>query len=217
MLFLAGCGSKEPEQRKAFIAFMEYAVAHWTTDSMQTLDHQQKEKFGPYADHYQIIVDFNAAMSEGNKALSEPNKVQQKLTNLKQLQDNWQQIAPLRSQMTRVADSLAGDLRKAEDLRAGLKQPDDVKSVYDKLFAKLVTTPAKAIRTVMPSLQETFQVTEEKGQFLSENRGAVKISPLGMSVDVPDPALASKWKEILKREEAAGRHLLNAIAEVAAQ
>ncbi|RLR17905.1 DUF3053 family protein [Sodalis-like symbiont of Bactericera trigonica] len=55
---LAGCGDKEPEQRQAFIQFLQNMILPGG-ERIPTLSAAQKEQFSPYANDYQILQTFS--------------------------------------------------------------------------------------------------------------------------------------------------------------
>ncbi|WP_279379422.1 DUF3053 family protein [Sodalis glossinidius] len=55
---LTGCGDKEPEQRQAFIQFLQNTILPGG-ERIPTLSVAQKEQFGPYANDYQILQTFS--------------------------------------------------------------------------------------------------------------------------------------------------------------
>lgn len=54
---LTACGDKEPEQRKAFIDYIQNTVMR-SGAKIPTLSEDQKQKFGNYAGDYAILVGF---------------------------------------------------------------------------------------------------------------------------------------------------------------
>ncbi|MCL2716259.1 MAG: DUF3053 domain-containing protein [Alphaproteobacteria bacterium] len=212
-LVLSGCGDKEPEQRKAFISFLQDRIVSTTRNAVPVMTDKDKEALGAYAAHYDVIFNFNRAMTEATKEFDKVTNAQGKLSNMQQLQSNWQQLSPLREQLSRVGDTLTAERKKADDLRVGLKQPDELKEVYEKAYAKLVTAPAKGFTVMLPALQNLLQETENVGRFLSDNKASVKF--VGSAIQVQDEALLAKWKELQTHYMGAVQRLLAAMAEIA--
>src|SRR3546814_13819739 len=59
-LALAGCVNKEPEQRAAFMAWLQAKVVDAPGAAVPALDEAQRDAFGDYVEHYQVLADFNA-------------------------------------------------------------------------------------------------------------------------------------------------------------
>ena len=75
-LALCGCGDNEATQRRAFIEFLQIRIVNKPGIHVPHLTTDETAAFGPYAKHYAIIVDFNAALDD---AVSKP--MQQALKN----------------------------------------------------------------------------------------------------------------------------------------
>ena len=195
---LAGC-SKEPEQRKAFMTFLQTRIIDKKGGGMPILNAQDKKDFGVYADHYQVMFAFNAEMHQASKSFNDVNGLQRRLGNAKGLQDNWQEIASLRAEFPKIGQALTSALQKAQTARDALKQPDDLKAVYDQAFNKTVTAPAQAFQSLLQPMEKTFQALEDMGRFLSDNRSNVKIS--GMVVETEDPALLAQFQQLQQKSQ----------------
>lgn len=59
MFLVTACGDKEPEQRKAFIDYLQNTVMR-SGMKLPTLSEDQKQKFGPYVSDYAILVTFHS-------------------------------------------------------------------------------------------------------------------------------------------------------------
>jgi len=212
-LVLAGCGDKEPEQRKAFISFLQEGIVNTAPNTTPIITDKDKEAFGPYAAHYEIMSNFYQSMMDANKDFEKVTKAQGALSNMQQLQNNWQQLAPMRAELSKLGETFANERKKADDARAGLKQPDDLKEVYDKAYNKMVTVPAKGFSVMLPALQNLLGETENVGRFLSDNKDKIKV--LGAAIQVQDQELLTKWKEMQTHYVTAVQALLAAMAEIA--
>ncbi|MDR2208710.1 MAG: DUF3053 domain-containing protein [Azoarcus sp.] len=191
---LAGCGGNEPEERNAFITFLQTRILDKPGLAVPAMNAENKKAFGSYAAHYQIILDFNASMNEATKFIGEVNGLQVKFNSLQGLQDNWQELTPLRAKFPEIEQTLTSELHKAQTARDALKQPDDLKPVYDQAFAKTVTDPAEAFKNVLPAMVKSFQAMEDLGHFLSDNKSRIEIS--GTMLGIQDPALQNQFEKL---------------------
>jgi len=204
---LTGC-SKEPEQRKAFMSFLQTRIIDKKGGRIPILNEQDKKAFGEYAAHYQIISAFNAEMNVAGKAFNDASGLERKLRSAKGLQDNWQEIATLRAELPKISEALTSALQKAQTARDALKQPDDLKAVYDQAFTKTVTAPAQIFQGMLPPMEKTFLALEDVGRFLNDNKSRIKIS--GMTVEMEDPALLAQFEQLQKKSLAESDSLLAA-------
>jgi len=210
-LLLAGCGDKEPEQRKAFMSFLRDRVVNTTRNAVPVMTDKDKEDFGPYAAQYDVMFNFSRFMTEATKEYGKFTRAQGRLSNMQPLQDNWQQLASMRTELGWIEETFSSEYKKANDRRAGLQQPDDLKEIYDKAFDKLVTVPAKGFGVMLPALQNLLGETENVGRFLSDNKARIKI--VGAEIQVEDLELLTKWKDMQTHYMGAVQALL-AAAEI---
>ncbi len=204
-IFLAGCGDKEPQQRKAFMEFMETRMLANKTISIPTLTDKDREAFGPYVAHYQVITDFNAGMNQSMGELRNISSLGRKIQTMKGLQENWKEIAAFRDVMKPVLGSVENNIQKAQAARASLTQPDDLKAVYDRAFDKVVVQPIEPVRKFIPSILKALDAMEAMGRFLDENRNEIQIS--GAMVQIDNPTLHQKMKTLQKNYLAAAQEL----------
>jgi hypothetical protein len=209
MLALAGCANKEPEQRKVFITFLQTRIIDKKGVHYPIMNAQDKQAVGPYAAHYEVIANFNLRRDEAFKAIEDGDDLQRKLRNMQGLQNNWQELGPLSVKMAEIGKTLTRELQKTQAARDALKQPDDLKTVYDQAFAKTVTTPAQTVQNMLPTMEKTFQAMEALGRFLSDNKARIKIS--GMTVEMDDEALLTQFQQLQNEYMAHAQALIPAV------
>lgn len=195
-LMLAACGNKEAEQRTAFIAFLQTRVLDKPGLRVPKPTDEEKASFGDYAQHYAVIADFNEGM---NKSVSQPMGEVVAKGALRSIGD----LATRRDDLKAAKEGLAGlrtaldqQLSKADAARAQLKQPDDLKQVYDKAYDKTVSAPAATFKEVFPALATTFDGALAVGDYLQKNKSKIQIS--GSSVTVTDPAVQAELNKMLQ-------------------
>src|SRR6516165_5744296 len=133
-----------------------------------------EKAFGPYLQHYVIILDFNKDMKSPTddfmaqliKLGYGPNPVPRTI----------EQIAATPSDLTAAKDGLDKMTQGIETRpakinadRAALKQPDDLKAVYDKTFDKLVTAPAMAMANSAKALDSGIDATIALVTYINED------------------------------------------------
>ena len=193
---LAACGNKEAEQRAAFIEFLQTRVLDKPGLRVPAPSEEQKASFGDYAKHYAVITDFNEGM---NKSVSQPMGEVMAKGALRSIAD----LSSRRDDLKAAKDGLAGlrsaldqQLAKADAARAQLKQPDDLKQVYDKAYEKTVAAPAATFKEVFPALDTVFDGALAVGDYLQQNKSKIQIS--GASVTVTDPAVQAELNKMLQ-------------------
>ncbi|ROR08836.1 DUF3053 domain-containing protein [Erwinia sp. JUb26] len=195
VLQLTGCGDKEADQRKAFIDFLQNTVMR-SGEHLPSLSEDQKQKFGNYVSDYAIIYGFSQQV---NKAVD---------TGLKPVVDELSAIRTPQDYLTR-RDSLrqaSGSLgvlnqqiqtakTQADSSKATLKQPEDLKTVYDNVFNKVVTQPADALMPLLPTLQTLSQDVIQAGDFLQQQ--GTRVSFNGSAVQFPTQDQASAYNTLM--------------------
>jgi len=196
-LALVACGNKEAEQRKAFISFLQTRVLDKPGLRVPVPTAEEKASFGDYAQHYAVITDFNEGM---NKSVSQPMTQIMAKGALRSIAD-----LPARRDDLKAAKDGLGGLRialdqqsaKADAAHAQLKQPDDLKQVYDKAFEKTVTVPSATFKEVFPALDKVFDSALAIGDFIEKNKSKIQIS--GSSVAVTDPTVQAELNKMLQQ------------------
>ena len=170
---LTACGDKEPDQRKAFIDYLQNTVIR-SGQNLPTLSEDQKQKFGNYANDYSIILTFSRQLKQ-----SVDNSLAPAVNTIAQIrvpQDYLQQKAALEQAsgtLTTLAQQIQTAKATADTAQAALKQPDDLKAVYNRVYAQDVTQPANALIPVVPALASFTQDIIGVGDFLGQQGNQV--------------------------------------------
>ena len=206
-LTVAACGDNEPEQRKAFAAFLQTRIIDKQGIHVPSLTDEEKSSFGPYFDHYMVIGDFNREM---NKVLSGPYKIAQ--TNAPR---NMQELVARRADVKAMAEAMghAGDdarklLAEADAKRAALKQPDDLKPVYAAAYQRDVMAPAEAFLATIPVAVEGLNKSLELADYLESHRATLKIN--GASIQTADKKTNVEVNQLLNAVNAQNQKLTEA-------
>lgn len=207
-VLLAGCGSKEPAQRAAFIEFLQTRILDKQGLRVPKLTEEEKTRLGEYTGHYAVIADFNSGMDAAvgkpmNELISKGQirsigDVIARRGDLKTVQDG----------MVALRTALDKQQATADQARAALKQPDDLKAVFDKAYERTVTTPAATFREVFPAIDATLAQTLRIAEFLDRNAARVKIS--GTTVQVSDAATLAEFNTMAQALQQRGAELQNA-------
>ena len=196
-LALSACGNKEAEERAAFIAFLRTRILDKPGVRVPRPTEAEKASFGDYAQQYAVITDFNAGM---DKSISQPMSAIIAKGSLRSIGDvvtRRDDVQTARDALIAVRGALDEQLAKAEAARAGFKQPDDVKAVFDKAYERTVRTPASTVKEVFPAVDAVFGQALELADFIKQNSGKIEIS--GSSIQVRDPAVQARLNDMLQR------------------
>ncbi|MCU5773857.1 DUF3053 domain-containing protein [Erwiniaceae bacterium BAC15a-03b] len=173
---LTGCGDKEPDQRKAFIDFLQNTVMR-SGEHLPALSEDQKQKMGNYASDYAILYGFSQQV---NKAVDDGMKpVVDELAAIRVPQDYLTRRNSLRQasgSLNVLAQQIQSAKSQADSSKAALKQPDDLKAVYQTVYSKVVTQPADSLIPLLPALQSLSQDVLQAGDYLQQQGAAVSFN-----------------------------------------
>lgn len=194
-LLLTACGSSEPDQRAAFKQFLQTRIIDKPGVHVPKLTPEESKSFGDYTQHYAVITDFNSGMDASMKPL---NGFVQKGA-FHSLGDVIERRDDLKTVQTGVNDLVAQlkqQLAKADAAHAQLKQPDDLKTVYDGAYDRTVTVPANTLLTVMPQVNGTFESGLKVADYVDAHKAQIQIN--GSVIQVTDPKVQAELNTLLQ-------------------
>jgi len=192
---LTACGDKEPDQRKAFIQFLQTTILPGG-ERLPTLSDDQKKAFGTYVSDYQVLLTFTQQYTQSINAslmpvLDQINQIrvpQDYLSHRGDLQQAAGALNLLGPQIERLQ-------KQADDARAALKQPDDLKLVYAQAYTKLVTQPAQKMASVITSTATLSETLIQVGNFLNTQGSQVTYGT--NSIAFPTRLQATQYNELM--------------------
>ncbi|RSZ56599.1 DUF3053 domain-containing protein [Massilia atriviolacea] len=194
-LGVAGCGS-EPKERAAFISFLQTRIVDKPGVHVPTLTAEEEKSFGDYSKHVAVIGDYNKTMDA---------KLQQPLRDMagKRMPRTMADLPAWRSDMidmrkTSVAlrKLIDTELAAAGARRVALKQPDDLKAVYDKAYARTVTDPATSIVDMLTAMEGMIDSAEKLTAFLGAHQGQIRFN--GAVAEVDDQKVLDEMNALMK-------------------
>jgi len=209
---LTGCGDKEGEQRKAFSDFLQNTVMR-SGERLPALSEDQKQRFGNYTNDYAIIYDFSQQV---NKAVDQGLRpVVDELSAIRLPQDYLTRRDALRQasgSLSVLTQQIQNAKTQADSSKAALKQPDDLKAVYDRVYTKVVTQPAASLMPLLPALQSLSQDVVQTGDFLQQQGDRVTFNDNG--VQFPTQEQASQYNTLMSNVSAKAQALTQAQSAV---
>jgi len=186
VLLTAGCDD-EPAQRKAFIEFLQTRIIDKPGLHVPHLTADQEKSFGDYAKQYAIIIDFNDGL---DKSVAKPMTEainRGAVRSLDEVVTRRADFVAARDGIAQLRGAIDKQLAAADAAHAALKQPDDLKPVFDKAYERDVTIPAKAFADIFPDLSQVLTAIVDLGDFISQHKDKVTIN--GPLIETSDPAL----------------------------
>jgi hypothetical protein len=202
-LSAAACGDNEPEQRKAFIEFLQTRIVDKPGVHVPRLTGDEKKSFGPYVDHFAVITAFTdnpEMVAVGAKMQSVAQRVS--LNSVQDLVDHRAELKSVKDDLAKMTETMNRELAKTVAARAALKQPDDLKAIYDKAFDKDAQAPVRGFNETVPLVIDIAEAALKLGDYIDANRGKVTIQ--GRSVGGRDPQTAREVDILVKNLAAQG-------------
>lgn len=175
MVAVTACSDNEAEQRKAFITFLQTRIIDRPGVRIPKVSDEDAKALGPYVTHFNVIKGFTndpvltATAERMHSGL--PN-----LTSIQSVIDNRDKLRKTKGELGELLNTMNEKYASTLKEREALKQPDDLKAVYDKAFDKTVTLPANAFREAVPLAQNIIDAAANVGDYVAGHPDTVKIS-----------------------------------------
>jgi len=209
---LAAWGDSETDQRKAFIRFLQDINSRTGVHYLVPTPADEKA-FGPYLQQYAMILDFNKDMKSrmdefvaqiirlGYGPTSTPRTIEQ-------MAAAPQDLVVARDAVGKMEQGIEMRLAKINAERTALKQPDDLKAMYDKTFEKLVTAPALAMEKSAKAFDVAIDASIKLADYINSHRNKLAVS--GMQIQAKDQRTLDELRPLLKARQDAGERFLAA-------
>lgn len=195
-LMLAGCFDKEPEQRKAFIEFLQKRVIDRPGLKIPIVKDEETAAMGPYAIHYGVMRRFHTTLDDSiSKQLMQAVQAGT-VRSFQELANRREDFVAVRDGMLRLREALDKAEADANADRAKLTQPKDLEVVYAKAYDKLVTRPARTIRDILPPLEGTLLSGQELANYLHDQRAAITYR--GSNIETNNPEVRGRLAQLLQ-------------------
>jgi hypothetical protein len=207
LTLLAACGDSEPDQRKAFTAFLQTRIVDKPGIHVPRPTAEQTKSFGPYAEHYALITGFNDEMDQ---AMRGPYKIAQTAAprTIQDVLARRNDIQALGEAMTAVEAKMRGTLADIESKRVSLRQPDDLKPVFAAAYVRTVTAPAEAFLATIPPVTDTVRLSLRLADYLDSHRASVKVN--GAMIQTSDAKAQAEINQMLDALKAQNQRLNDA-------
>ena len=193
-LAAVGCVNKEPEERAAFIAWLQAQVIEAPDMRVPELDETQRDALGDYADQYAELRAVDGAAQEQMQHLANAFE-HETLTSLAQLQARRDALLADRQSLIAGQQALHQAQAHAQAERAKWKQPEDLQPVYAEAYDKVVTQPVRVLdeltTTALTALDDTLRVAD----FISQHLDQMTIEDDAASVQ--DPSVQQALNQLL--------------------
>jgi hypothetical protein len=175
-LSAAACGDDEPQQRSDFTTFLRDRILDKPGVRAPKLSDEEVKKFGPYVAHYNVIRGFtNNPEMEGIAKQMQQVTQRVSLNSVQDLVDNRGALRSVKDDLGKITVAMNKVQADAIQQRDALKQPDDLKSVYNRAFDKNVIDVARAFNEAVPVVIAIAESGIALGEYVDANRSKVTI------------------------------------------
>ncbi|MBK5143851.1 DUF3053 domain-containing protein [Budviciaceae bacterium BWR-B9] len=213
---LAGCGDNEPEQRKAFSEFLQTQVIDGTKIRLPELSKDQEKAFGNYAKDYALLTNFTSQLDGAFSGAMQSSMTELRtLNSMKAMVENREKVEKAQAETKAVQAKLDGIVKQTADSYATMKLPEDLKVVYDKAYAKVVTQQGDLSRQTLTLLDSTFSDILTISDFLKAQGNKIEYN--GPVVQFTEQAGLDKFNEMnasLQKNQQALMDIARKIAQI---
>jgi hypothetical protein len=202
-LFAAACGDDEPKQRSDFTEFLRTRILDKPGVRAPKLSDEEVKKFGPYLAHYNVIRGFtNNPEMEGIAKQMQQVTQRVSLNSVQDLVDNRGALRSVKDDLGKITVAMNRVQADAIKQRDTLKQPDDLKAVYDRAFDKNVIEVGRAFNEAVPLVIAIAESGIQLADYVDTNRSKVTIQ--GRNVGGKDARTQREIDNLVKNLAAQG-------------
>ncbi|HYG42750.1 MAG TPA: DUF3053 family protein [Bordetella sp.] len=194
-LALAGCVNKEPEQRVAFIAWLQARVVDAPGAAVPALDEAQRDAIGDYARHYDVLAEFDTVAASVVSHLAGALE-HEELHSLAQLQVQHDVLRADRQALAEARANLHQALEQAQAERAELEQPADLRPVYAQAYERAVAHSAAVLDPLLAVAAAALEDALRVADFVAQHRDQIVID--AESASVRDPSVQQELNRLLE-------------------
>lgn len=182
-VLLTGCNS-ESKQQIAFINFLQKDVIPRNSGFLIP-NADTRKKFGVYAAHYSLIVEYNKILLE---RVSKPlEKLQREYQDAVKpetsAEERKEAIIEYREALQAIKKILDKEFASVESKIEALSQPDEVKGVYARAVEKHVHIPGQDLRDLIVSIEMMLNKNLDLLDYIIANKGKVELKEGMIEVD----------------------------------
>ena len=207
-LLLAGCGGGDAANRASFISFLKTRILDKPGMHVPQLTTAERSSFGRYAKDYGVMTDFNETMNKSVSPKLTAAVTAGSITSLEDVVTRRAQLQAARTGVDAMGAALGGDLAQADAAHAKLKQPADLKPVYDQAYDRLVTQPAVTFKGIVPVMDKVLDQAVDLGGYIDAHRAQVQLS--GSTVRASDPTVRAEINKRLLALQSSQQAVLSA-------
>lgn len=195
VLALAGCVNREPEERAAFIAYLEQLAAPQAGAAAAPPDPPTRKALGDYEAQYEPMEAAHAAVREALAAQREALQALRlhSVDEIVARRDGWDRLV---ERLAAARTGLEQARAEADAARAAMKQPPDLRDAYARAYERSVTAPAQALARISGLLEPAVEDARRVAGFVARHRDQIDTD--GPLTQVRDPSVRSELNVLLQ-------------------
>lgn len=194
-LTLAACVNREPQERAAFIVWLQVQIIDAPQARVPDLDKTQHDELGDYVKQYKVLSNFQHLAQEHRLNLAGTLEHEQ-LNTLAQLQARSDVLKADRQALLAGQQAMQQAQSRAAAELTEWEQPPDLKPIYAQAYDKVVTQPALVLgalsSTALSALNDALAVID----FMDLH--ADQITLQGDAAAVRDPSVQAELNLLLQ-------------------
>ncbi|WP_339071770.1 DUF3053 family protein [Methylovirgula sp. 4M-Z18] len=203
---MAGCGD-DSEQRKALIDALQSGTLDKAGANLPDLNADQIKALGPYAEDLAVLVAFKQGFDGLQaKAMDQFRVSAPYFRSIATLVQHKDDLTAASAALTGLNQDLTGLVHATDVKHASLKMPDDVREVFDKAYARVVTAPGDALSDVIAQMSARTASSLQMIAFIEQNKGSFEIA--GDAPVTTDPALEPDVNGLIQKVNETNAKLL---------
>ncbi len=187
LAFLVSCADKEPQQRAAFVNFLQTRIVAAKSVALTPLSDAEKKSFGEYTDHYALLLNFQTKLAEATAKNTSGMLALNKLESLDAIAKERRPLEKAAREAQKLHDAITDLYKDTDKAKKRLKLPPDMAGVYTAAFDKTVRVPAETSAATFSAAAGTFNAILELLDFVDANSKDLEIT--GQDIKVKNPAL----------------------------
>ena len=212
-LFLCACGEVGTEyaQRGEFIKILQRNVLAKRGIRFPMLTEEEKSAIGPYTRHYELLNSLSDD-EELLMSLKDLPSLQRDLMTSSDPVEKKQLILKAEGNLLDIKEKLISAYKKTRDAKATLSQPQDLKSVYDEAFLKVVHAPTDMLVEIIEKSLDASGSAMALNDYILEHPDAAEYR--GSSVLIRNPEAELYVRSLLEDYREKSERALQTLREL---
>jgi len=196
--FASACKKREQEQLTTFVEFLEAQLVVAADADRVEMSDAMRKRVGSFGRHFDVIVRHARELDDINVLLAR-EKTQIAANGpipMDKIGSERARIEQLVAALSRSLQSLDAVRVKAYAAKAALEQPEAVRVVFDRVYAKEISEYAAASQALYAVQRDFYAEALRMSELLEKHKDAIQF--IDKTVTIGDPILLNKYNVLQK-------------------